>query len=107
MDIESKRVYTSINEAMGKVHEMASSRGAGIVSANNFGSNGAFFSVTLDNKELFFSYATLVAVNAPGHGQFKTNERFSSTTSRHMTRMGVGGYTEIDQEELEQLAVSV
>lgn len=105
MDTQAKKVYTSINEAMQEVHEMAANRGAGIVTANDFGSRGQYFSVTIGNKELFFSYATLVAVNAPdGGGQLRSDSNFSPTTSRHMGRMGVSDWNKVPQEELENIA---
>ena len=105
MDTDQKIIYNSINEAMERVSEMASSRGAGIVFANDFGSKGACFSVTIAGKELFFSYATLVAVSS-AQGQFKTSTKFSTTTTKHMSKMGVGGFQELSQEELERLAAS-
>lgn len=42
--------------------------------------------VTIGNKQILFSYETPVALHLMGTGFFKTAERFSKTTSKHVNQ---------------------
>lgn len=42
-------------------------------------------SLSIGNNEIFFSYNTPVAAFIFGEGYVKTEEKFSSTTSKHIT----------------------
>ena len=54
--------------------------------------------------EVFFSYQTPVAAFIPGQGYLRTNEKFSRTTSKHITKW-LRGYAaqSVDQSVLETL----
>jgi hypothetical protein len=60
--------------------------------------------VSVGDKTLFFSYETLVALNMNGKF-YRTNERYSVTTSKHINRWLSGAKAdEVSQAELEKLA---
>lgn len=61
-----------------------------------------FNEVTVDNKVLYFSYNTLVAVSTP-EGTYKTSTKYSATTTRHMNKHGLKSWKELDQQTLEAL----
>lgn len=42
--------------------------------------------ITIGNKSILFSYETPVALHVMGVGFFKTAERFSKTTSKHVNQ---------------------
>jgi hypothetical protein len=51
----------------------------------------------------FYSYKTLVAAQVPGVGNFKTNQYYSRTTSKHLGQFGMGGAEAVDQDALEKM----
>jgi len=63
----------------------------------------------IDNGEkvVLFSYSTPVAVLIKGEGYYRTDARWSNTTSRHIARWldGVQAKT-VSQKEIERLARS-
>lgn len=61
-----------------------------------------FTYVTIDDKELYFSYNTLVAVSTL-EGSYKTSTKYSATTTRHMNKHGLKNWKELDQQTLEAL----
>ena len=58
--------------------------------------------VQIGDVEFFTSYATVVAIRQ-GHLRYKTDQWHSSTTSKHMTLMGVGNFTNIPKEKFNAL----
>lgn len=56
-----------------------------------------------NGNEFYFSYKTLVAAKV-GNRCVRTEKKFSVTTSKHLGQMGVGGWEQIPQDELEKLA---
>lgn len=60
-----------------------------------------------NDKTVFFSYNTPVAVFITGKGGFATDKKFSATTSKHLTqcfkRWGCTR-TEATQEQIEEMA---
>ena len=56
-----------------------------------------------NGNEFYFSYKTLVAAKV-GNRCVRTSKKWSVTTSKHMGKMGVGGWEPVSQEELEALA---
>jgi hypothetical protein len=66
------------------------------------GSNHYAFRIANGN-EFYFSYKTLVAAKVNGRC-VRTEKKWSRTTSKHLTQMGVGGWEQIPQDELEALA---
>lgn len=56
-----------------------------------------------NGDEFYFSYKTLVAAKV-GNRCVRTSKKWSVTTSKHLGKMGVGGWEQISQEELEALA---
>jgi hypothetical protein len=72
------------------------------IKANPIGPNQT--EVRIGDKTLFFSYQTLVALNN-GYKFFRTNERYSVTTSKHINRWLDGANAEsIPQADLERMA---
>lgn len=60
--------------------------------------------VRLSNgNEIYFSYRTCVAARI-GNRSVRTGKRWSNTTTRHLSKMGVSGWEQVSQEELEKLA---
>ncbi len=53
--------------------------------------------LTLGPLRLFFSYATLVAIEGPGLA-IRTSERFSVTTAKHVRSMGCGSFALLDPD---------
>lgn len=51
-----------------------------------------------DGTRVLFSYETPVAAYIPGEGYYKTSERYSVTTSKHVERYVVGDVKEKPQE---------
>lgn len=66
------------------------------------GSNHYAFRIANGN-EFYFSYKTLVAAKV-GNRCVRTAKKWSVTTSKHLGKMGVGGWEQIPQDELERLA---
>lgn len=62
--------------------------------------------VYVNGSTLYFSYETCVAFSGPS-GSFKTATKYSKTTSKHKTLMGVTGFTELEEsvfaEKLQQI----
>lgn len=58
--------------------------------------------VQVGDVEFFISYTTVVAIRQ-GHLRYKTDQWFSSTTTKHMTLMGVGNFTNIPKEKFNAL----
>ncbi len=56
-----------------------------------------------NGNEFYFSYKTLVAARV-GNRCVRTEKKWSRTTSKHLSQMGVGGWEQVSQEELEALA---
>ena len=56
-----------------------------------------------NGDEFYFSYKTLVAARV-GNRRVRTEKKWSKTTSKHMSQMGVDGWEQIPQDELEALA---
>jgi hypothetical protein len=56
-----------------------------------------------NGDELYFSYRTLIALRK-GEKCYVTSKRWSNTTTRHQSKMGVSGWEKIDQNDLEKLA---
>lgn len=52
-------------------------------------------------QELYFSYKTLVALRDSDGKSYKTSKKWSRTTSKHITQMGMGCGEPIDQDVLE------
>ena len=62
------------------------------------------YAIRLANgDEFYFSYKTLVAAKV-NNRQVCTSKKWSVTTSKHLGKMGVGGWEQVTQEELEALA---
>lgn len=63
--------------------------------------------ITKDNgNTVFFSYNTPVAAHVPGRGYLRTAEKFSRTTSKHITQWAGSGATVVPQSEIEKIANS-
>ena len=56
-----------------------------------------------NGDEFYFSYKTLVAARV-GNRCVRTAKKWSRTTGKHLTQMGVSGWEQIPQDELEALA---
>lgn len=57
-----------------------------------------------DDRELFFSYETLVAGFVPGIGHVRTSTRYSKTTTKHINKYLAGlVYMTVSQQGLEEL----
>ena len=60
-----------------------------------------------DGTEVFFSYSTPVAGYSPELGYFKTEQWYSSTTTRHINKYLVNkNYTEVPQQTIHALSQS-
>ena len=68
----------------------------------NFGANQTI--ITIGYDEYFFSYNTCVAGFTSGDGYWRTSEKFSRTTSKHINQY-LGGRkddaTVVDQSDIE------
>lgn len=53
---------------------------------------------------LYFSYATLIGVNAPSGG-YRDEASYSRTTAKHMGQLGIGGWQKVPNSELERIAL--
>lgn len=53
--------------------------------------------LTIGPVRLFFSFASLVAVEAPGL-KIRTSERFSNTTTKHLREMECAGFAPLDPD---------
>jgi hypothetical protein len=58
---------------------------------------------TGNGNEFYFSYKTLVAAKV-GNRCVRTGKKWSRTTGKHLSQMGVSGWEQIPQDELEALA---
>lgn len=58
--------------------------------------------VTISDITLYFSYETCVAFSCP-RGQFKTEKRYSQTTSKHIGLFGAKEFTPCSDEEFNLL----
>ena len=58
-----------------------------------------------NGSEVFFSYSTPVAGYSPSNGYFKTDQWYSSTTTRHINKWleGITEVTEVPQEYITEL----
>ena len=58
--------------------------------------------------EVFFSYKTPVAAFIPGQGYIRTNQKWSRTTSKHITKW-LRGYAaqDVDQSVLDTLVKGI
>lgn len=56
-----------------------------------------------NGNEFYFSYKTLVAAKV-GNRCVRTEKKWSRTTSKHLSQMGVSGWEQIPQDALEALA---
>ena len=60
-----------------------------------------------NGSEVFFSYSTPVAGYSPSNGYFKTDQWYSSTTTRHINKyLDNNKATEVSQETINQLSQS-
>jgi len=63
--------------------------------------------IEIGDKTILFSYKTPVAYHQVGVGSFKTDKKWSNTTSRHITQWGkIHGLdfpNTVSQEELDNL----
>lgn len=50
---------------------------------------------------LYFSYETCVAFSSP-FGDYRTNKKYSKTTTKHLNLLGVTHFTEIDDTLFKQ-----
>ena len=74
------------------------------VKPENFINGSNHHAVRLSNgNEFYWSYNTLVAAKV-GNRCVRTSKKWSVTTSKHLGKMGVGGWEPVSQEELEALA---
>lgn len=75
-----------------------------MIKINHYAANAT--SVTCGETTVFFSYQTVVAIH---HYKFqvKTKRRYSNTTSRHMTKMGVNNYAPLPDAEFDRLVESL
>ena len=73
----------------------------------NLGANKTKIVVDLD--EYFFSYNTCVAGFTSGEGYWRTTEKFSRTTSKHINQYldGATNVTEVDQSDIELAMVAL
>jgi hypothetical protein len=61
--------------------------------------------VSIGDRELFFSYQTLVAMFVPGKGYLRTDRKFSTTTSKHIgLYLGGKGASTVPHDELQDMA---
>lgn len=58
--------------------------------------------VAIDDITLYFSYETCVAFSSP-RGNFKTEKRYSKTTSKHLGLFGAKEFTPCPDEEFNSL----
>lgn len=54
--------------------------------------------------ELYVSYSTVVGAYVPGHGFFRTTNKYSVTTSKHMSKFRLGSAAEATPHELARLS---
>jgi hypothetical protein len=74
------------------------------VSPTPFINGSNHYAIRIANgNEFYFSYKTLVAAKVDGRC-VRTSKKWSVTTSKHLGKMGVGGWEQIPQDELEALA---
>lgn len=60
--------------------------------------------VKVGRLNLFFSYSTLVAVHcAELNYRARTEENYSRTTARHLSKMGCKDWPKVPQSELEDI----
>lgn len=59
--------------------------------------------VHIGQARLFFSYATLVAIDFGDGVQVRTQEPFSSTTSKHRTLMGCANFKQVPEQEFAEM----
>jgi len=52
--------------------------------------------ICVNGITLYFSYETCVAFSGPS-GSYKTATKYSKTTSKHKTLMGVNSFTELEE----------
>lgn len=71
---------------------------------NSVGPNQTVLTLN-SNIQVFFSYRTAVAAYVSGVGFFRTNERYSVTTSRHINKYLNGAKaTSVDQAIIDRIA---
>lgn len=59
----------------------------------------------LGDKTILFSYSTPVAAHVEGEGYYKTNKKFSVTTTKHINQWLDGAHAKsVDQEDIEAMA---
>lgn len=58
--------------------------------------------ITIDNITLYFSYETCVAFSCPS-GQFKTEKKYSQTTSKHIGLFGAKEFISCSDENFNKL----
>ena len=58
--------------------------------------------VSIDKITLYFSYETCVAFSSP-EGRFKTEKRYSQTTSKHLGLFGAKEFTPCSEEVFNSL----
>ena len=56
-----------------------------------------------DGRVVLFSYETPVALHVPGEGYYRTSERYSVTTSKHVNRWTNRTVKTIDADKLAAL----
>ena len=61
--------------------------------------------ISIGDVDLFFSYKTLVAARTPT-ARYRTSERYSVTTSKHLGLFGVKDWPQLAPDALEDFATS-
>jgi hypothetical protein len=75
-----------------------------MISVTHYGAN--CIRVQADNASIYFSYQTVVAI-ATENFRFRADHFYSTTTSRHMNKMGVSNYTPIPLTDFKELVESI
>lgn len=61
---------------------------------------------SIGNLSLYFSYATLIAIDC-NNIRLRTNEVVSKTTTRHLKKLGIDNYYKVSPETLQSEALSI
>ena len=62
--------------------------------------------VTIGDKMILFSYRTPVAYHEVGKGYFRTNKKWSVTTSKHINKWIGSTWEYVDQSVLDEMVIS-
>ncbi len=66
--------------------------------------NSAYIQRYSSGVELYVSYSTVVGAFVPGYGFFRTNRKYSVTTSKHTGKFGLGAAAEASPHQLARLS---